>query len=50
MSTESPTGISIEFQSQLRSECEHKLNETVVNHLFLNTNYSSYTSKFRTNN
>jgi hypothetical protein len=29
MTTESPTGITAEFQNNLRSECERKLNETV---------------------
>lgn len=29
MTTESPTGISAEFQNHLRSECERKLNETI---------------------
>ncbi|XP_060841547.1 calcitonin gene-related peptide type 1 receptor isoform X1 [Rhopalosiphum padi] len=32
MTTESPTGISAEFQNHLRSECELKLNETVHTH------------------
>jgi len=32
MTTESPTGISAEFQNHLRSECEYKLNETVFTH------------------
>lgn len=31
MTTESPTGITAEFQNNLRSECERKLNETVQN-------------------
>jgi len=29
MTTESPTGISAEFQNALRSDCEIKLNKTV---------------------
>lgn len=33
MSTESPTGISAEFQNHLRLECEDKLNETVYTNL-----------------
>lgn len=33
MTTESPTGISAEFQNHLRSECEQKLNETIAKNL-----------------
>lgn len=39
MTTESPTGITAEFQNNLRSECERKLNETAVRSTYLSKLY-----------